>query len=230
MATGAAIASTAVGAVGAKKAGDRADDALASQNDMVALMQRYSDEAITTGEDALAFSQGLVDDWEATFGGIQDNLSQYYSNLDPAKYAQEYKTNLNENIDKQVTQMNDTMSASGLQTAGMKQQTAKEAAFAKATGGAQADLMAEDKVNSMKQGFVNSGAGQQSAANSSTFNAYGNLSGSQMQAGANVGGVGANVAGDQAQMHADDTAGYMKTGLEGAATIGGMADKGKWFV
>ena len=230
MAVGAAIGSTAVGVAGTVKSGKQADKAMSQQNDMVALMQGYSDEAITTGEDALAFSQGLVDDWEATFGGIQENLSQYYSNLDPTKYAQEYKTNLNENIDKQVTQMNDTMSASGLQTAGMKQQTAKEAAFAKATGGAQADLMAEDKVASMKQGFVNSGAGQQSAANSSTFNAYGNLSGSQMQAGANVGGVGANVAGNQAQMHADDSAGYMKTGLEGMSTIGGMADKGKWFV
>ena len=72
------------------------------------------------GQEGVNFAQGMLDQWESTFGGVQDNLSDYYKNLDPAKYSQQYKTNLNENIDKQLYQMNETMAATGLQTAGMR--------------------------------------------------------------------------------------------------------------
>ncbi len=230
MATGAAVASAAVGVAGTVSSHKQGEAALENQEDMVGLIAGYADQALGYGEDALGFAQGLLEDWETTFGGIQENLSQYYSNLDPAKYAQEYKTNLNQNIDKQVGQVNDKMASSGLQTAGMKQQLDKEAAFAKAEGGAQADLMAEDKVNAMKQGFVNTGASQQANAQSSISNSYNNLAASSHQAGANIGGTGASIYGDQAQMRADDTAGYMKMGMEGVNTLGAMADKGGWFV
>jgi len=181
MAAGAAIAA-GVGAVKtvssgrqAKKAGEAADKsnkaAQGSAQQGIDEMLAYYGQAQGNLEDQLAFGQGMMDDWEETFGGIEDNLSEYYNNLDPVKYATSYKSNLNENIDKQMAQMNETMAATGLQTAGMKQQTAKEAAFAKATGGAQADIMAEDKVMSMKQGFLNSGDAQRT-------NAQGLISGS----------------------------------------------------
>lgn len=102
-------------------------------------------------------AQGMMTEFEATFGGVEENLVNYYQNLDPVKYATRYKTSLNANIDKQLNQMQESMAAKGIMTSGMMAQQNKEASFEKARGGAEADLMAEDKVNEMKQGFLNTG-------------------------------------------------------------------------
>ncbi len=209
MAVGAAIGSAVVGVGGlvqGKKAGDAADD---KYNKASSQLEKYMAQANVFGEDALEFSQGLLTDWEETFGSMQDNLSDYYSGLDPVKYATEYKSNLNDNIDKQLSQMNDTLSASGLQNSGMAAQTAKEAAFAKATGGAVADLAADDKVAAMQQGFVNSGANQQARAESGVAGGYSNLINIATGAGRNL----ANLTTGQAQQSAADAGGFMKGGL-----------------
>jgi hypothetical protein len=185
-------------------------------------MGKYFGEANLQGEQALEYAQQLMADWEQTFGGIEENLSDYYNNLDPEKYAQEYKTNLYENIDKQVAQLNDSLASSGLQSSGMAAQTAKEAAFAKATGSAQADLAAEDKVNAMKQGFVNTGANRYANAANATTNAYGNLANINMTAGSNIGsllGSQANMYGDQAKTYGKDAAGFLKAGLGSAPSF-----------
>ena len=222
MATGAAIGSAVVGIAGNRSASKSADASAQSAQDSlsqgIAEMEKYFEQANIHGEDALQFSQDMLGDWEDTFGGIEENLSSYYQNLDPAKYSQQYKTNLNENIDKELTQMNESMAASGLQTAGMKQQTAKEAAFAKAQGGAESDLMAEDKVRGMQQGFLNTGANQKSAANSSITNSYGNLANINMSAANSIGGMYGAQSGlsqGQSNQSASDAAGFMKGGMEG---------------
>ena len=210
MATGAAIGSVVVGGAGliqSKKQSDKADD---SMNRAISEIEKYMAQANIHGENALEFAQGLLENWEDTFGGIQDNLSDYYNNLDPDKYAAEYKSNLYENIDKQTAQLNATLDASGLQSAGMKAQTEKEAAFAKATGGAQADLMADDKVASMQQGFLNFGESQRTLAQGSVAGAHGNL-GNIAKAGAGaIGGVYERLAG----MQGSDAGGWMSGGLD----------------
>lgn len=103
-------------------------------------------------------AQGMIDDWELTFGGLEDNLSEYYNNLDPDKFAIQSKTILQDNLQKSMTQFNETMAANGLQSAGMKQQAAKEAAFLQATGNAQIDINAPETVAQMQQGFLNYGS------------------------------------------------------------------------
>jgi len=232
MATGSAIVAGAkmVGGVagGISKQRD-SDSSLGSQESSmqqgIDTMEKYFGDAIGTGEDALAYAQGLMDDWESTFGGIEQNLSDYYANLDPEKYAQSYKSDLNANIDKQLGQMNEQMAASGLQTAGMKQQTAKEAAFAKATGGAQADIAAEDTVKGMQQGFVNTGANRYANAANQTTNAYGNIANTQLNAGSSLGNAYSNQSGmygQQSSQQGADAGGFMKGGLDGAMDLVGL--------
>jgi len=179
-------------------------------------------------------AQKLLDEWEVTYGGLEDNLSEYYNNLDPAKYATQYKSNLNENIDTQMNQMNDELASSGLMSAGMRAQSEKEAAFAKATGGAQADLMAEDKVMGMKTDFLNRGENRKamydnaltgvstdsSSSSSSSSSNFGNsIGGSENQStsrGSNYAPVSdiANIKAGQAQQHASDSAGFVKGGID----------------
>ncbi len=115
-------------------------------------------------EEGIEYAQGLMDRWEGAFGSIQDNLSTYYNNLDPVKYSTENKARLNESLQKSMQQFNETMAATGLQSAGMKQQAAKEAAFKQAAGNAQIDLASEDKVRNMQQGWLNFGENQRQAA------------------------------------------------------------------
>ena len=234
MATGAAIVAgtkAVGGVVGGINANNKSNEAMANQSASMEqglqAMEQYMTQAGIHGQDALEYAQGMMTDWEDTFGGIEQNLSDYYSNLDPVKYAENYKSDLNANIDKQIGQMNETMAASGLQTAGMKQQTAKEAAFAKATGGAQADLMADDKVASMQQGFVNTGASKYANAASQNMNAHGNLANLNMNAGSSIGsmyGNQANMYGNQAAQYGADAGGFMKGGLEGASELAGMLE------
>jgi len=101
------------------------------------------------------YAQGLLDSWEQTFGGLQDNLSDYYNNLDPAKFATGEKAKFKQNLDKQMQQYNETMASSGLQSAGMRAQTAKETAFKTAEANSQIDLQSEEYVKDQQMGFLN---------------------------------------------------------------------------
>ena len=129
-----------------------------------------------TGGDTggIEFAQGMLDEWEGTFGGIEDNMKEYYENLDPTKYATQSKSQYMEEMNKQMKQFNDTMAASGLQSAGMKQQAAKEQAFQLAQGNAQIDLASEDYVADKKQGWLNYGSQYKQQATGLLGQAYAN--------------------------------------------------------
>ncbi|RLC88463.1 MAG: hypothetical protein DRI37_05185 [Chloroflexi bacterium] len=119
----------------------------------------------------IAAAQGFLDDWADTFGGLEDNLSNYYNNLDPDKFATQNKVALQQNLDKSMNQFNESMAASGLQSSGMKQQAAKEAMFAQATGNSNIDINAPEQVAQMQQGFLNYGAPFKQQAQSMLSNA-----------------------------------------------------------
>ncbi len=138
--------------------------------------QGYKAEGYTAAQiEELALAQGdnqagidaaqrMLDDWADTFGGLEDNLSNYYNDLDPDKFSTQSKIYLQESIDKSMKQFNETMAASGLQSSGMKQQAAKEAAFLQATGNAQIDIGAEETVAQMQQGFLSYGQAEKQQA------------------------------------------------------------------
>ena len=231
MATGALIAggAKAVGGIaGGYQAGKQSEKAMGNAllGQMFSLQANnlYMNEAKAAGMDSLEYAQKMLADWEDTFGGIEQNLSDYYNNLDPAKYAEQYKSNLYSDIDKQSQQLTEGLASQGLLTSGMKAQNDKEASFAKAQGGAQADLMAEDKVNAMKQGFVNTGANRLNNANSSVINANNNLANlSAQQAGASSGIFNnySNTQYNSGLAYGGSSGGFLKAGLDGIGEVAG---------
>ena len=196
-----------------KAASDASDAALAQSK----LTQQRMDEL---GTEMMDFNQGLLDEWEEMFGPMEQNLTDYYSELDPIKYATQNKQALTENIDKQLSQFNDTMSAQGLQTSGMKSQAMKEASFAKATGSAQIDVQAPEQVRQMQQGWL--GANQQEKANATAGinQAYGAQMNAQFQTGSAI----ANQYSQQAAMYSQSAAGY--TGMLGSLAGAGIGAYG----
>lgn len=142
--------------------------------DNQAMASNFSNFMNSLGEQGMEYAQGLMDSWESSFGGIQDNLTEYYNNLDPEKFATQNKADYKANLDKQMSQFNETMAANGLQSAGMKQQTAKEAMFKTAEANSQIDLAADDQVAQMKQGFLQFGEGQRGSAETAMGNAQSN--------------------------------------------------------
>ena len=163
--------------------------------------------------------QASLDSFEQYYGGIEENLSNYYKNLNPVKFAQQYKTSLADYTNKQLQQHTDSMASRGLMTSGMREQASKEAAFGLAQGNAQADLQAEEQVRSMQQGWANRGrdvmandqqlAGTQAGMNSKLLGL-----GTQAVMGANtdiantIGDIrGEKLAGDKAA-HANKVKGW----------------------
>jgi len=242
--TGAAIASAGMSVYSGMQASDRADDAQRSSEEesMLARQDREAAMGVIEGNqsnvDALQsflndmgaqgieYAQGLLDNWEQSFGGVQDNLTEYYENLDPTKYAVEQKALFKESIDKQMTQYNETMAAGGLQSAGMKAQTAKEAAFKTAQTNAQIDIGAEDKVASMKQDWLQFGDAQRASGENAMNTALGReaefgTKGFQAQTDQNTRLAGAMV-GD-AQAHDQYAANY------GASAAGYEEASGNYF-
>lgn len=187
---GAAIGSAVGGIMGASAAGDANDQAQADSAAAAVARQESIDtvkgnqanvdelQAFLTesGAQGIEYAQGLMDSWENSFGGVKDNLTDYYNNLDPAKFATSSKATFMASMDKQMKQYDETMASSGMQSAGMKAQTAKEAAFKTAEGNASIDINAPEQVAQMQQGFVNSGETERrDAQNTMTNNMNNNV-------------------------------------------------------
>ncbi len=216
--TGAAIASAATGAVSlgksfgdSKRAGEAGDRAVSAAERNIGVANDLNKLLTQLGADGVEVAQGLMDDWEGTFGGIQDKLATYYQELAPTQYSAQAKADYALNLDKQMKQYNETMAGQGLQTAGMKQQTAKEAAFKQAEVNTGIDLAADDKVAALQQGFVNSGEGQRNQATNFLNTALGRQ-GQYATTGANAilnanTGV-ANAYTGQAQAYGQSGAGF----------------------
>lgn len=187
---GAAIGSAVGGIMGGRSEAKAAKRSQSAADKEAALAREYQDKAIGAiednqgnvddlqnfltemGDQGVEYAQGLFDSWEGSFGGIQDNMTDYYNNLDPTKFATQSKANFQASMDKQMKQFNETMAAGGLQSAGMKQQAAKEAAFKMAEGNAQIDIQSEEYVAQQKMGFL--GFGEQQRAEASNANLQAN--------------------------------------------------------
>ena len=124
-----------------------------------------------TNQQGIEIAQEMMDNWANTFGGLEENLSEYFNNLDPDKYAIQSKIALQENLDKSLTQFNETMAAKGLQSSGMQQQVAKEAMFAQAAGNASIDINADDVVAQQQMGFLQYGQAEKLQAGNLLSNA-----------------------------------------------------------
>lgn len=141
---GATVVSGAMSSRAASKSADAASDASAAQ---------------------LAFEQERYDDWQAVYGPIQDNLSNYYQNVTPEYYAavgletfeQQYQTSM-KRLDESLVQRGIDPS-SGL-AASMEQQA--ELAAAETRAGIRRD--AERQAAEDQSRFLQIGLGQNPAS------------------------------------------------------------------
>ncbi len=117
----------------------------------------YSAQLGTMRDEYNAGEQQALDQYEAYYGNVEQNLSDYYNNLNPAKFAQQYKTSLQDHLNKQVQQYTDSLASRGLMSSGMRNQAMKEQAFAQAQGNAQADINAPEDVRQMQQAWGDRG-------------------------------------------------------------------------
>jgi len=210
--TGAAIGSAVGGILGSVSSSKDADAAMESgeaalDNGMAAIMKQI--EAMRgANEDAGEFYKGLMEDWEGTFGGIQDNLSDYYNNLDPSKFATQGKANLQQSMDKAIGQMNEQFAANGMQTAGQKQQMEF--------------LASGESQRNMAQG----GMGQ-------TLNNAVNIEGQGMSAISGMFGAQSSMYQNMSAQHGADAGGFLSGGLGLAGgllgTKQGQKEMGSWW-
>ena len=155
---GAGILRGSLGYLG-QAAGDyaRARESAAKISPMLEEARKWSQEAVQNakdfndlmyqyGQEFKGWTQGLMDDWEDMFGDMQQNLVDYYNNLDPVKYATEWKSTIEQSLNKEMKQLNETLAQTGLYTTGMKMQLEKERQFKQAEMNAMADLESEERV------------------------------------------------------------------------------------
>jgi len=173
----------------------------------------YNDLMTYFGDAGVANAQGMLDEWESAFGSIQDNLSDYYNNLDPLKFSQESKTAYAQNLDKQMKQLNEGLAQRGITTSGQRAQLEKEAAFEKARTNASIDINAPEQVAQMKQSWLNRGDASKSRADQAVIGALGNQ--------ATYAGLG-----KESMMNANTNMANVLTGQASQSAVGSAAAAG----
>ena len=242
--TGAAIASAAMSIYSGVKQSKAADEAQEASDRDSAYAREQAEKAYgivegnqgnvdelqdflnSMGAEGIEYAQGIMDDWEGTFGGIEDNMSEYYNNLDPEKFATGEKARFKQNLDKQMTQYNETMASNGLQSAGMKAQTAKEAMFKTAEQNSQIDLSSEEHVADQKMNFLDFGESRRASAETAMGNALGHktaLGAQGLNAQINQTSRLASAAGGMSDFYGQSAANY------GASAAGHNQAAGNYF-
>lgn len=111
------------------------------------------------------YAQNVWQDWETMYGPIEKNLVNYYSNLDPDKYATQWKAAIEQNMNKQFKQFEQAAAQTGLMTTGMSMQAKQDQSYKQAMANAQAEMMAPEKVAQMQGDFYGKfGAPQKATA------------------------------------------------------------------
>ena len=158
------------------------------------------------------FAQEVWQDWEAMYGPLEDNLVNYYSNLDPDKFSTQWKAEIEQELNKEFNQFKQAAAQTGIMTSGMMLQAQRDQSYKQAMANAQADLAAPEHVAQMQQGFYGTfGAPQKASAQ--------NLLGSSIMSQADLMNMGVgqqlqsrnqliNLAGQNQNAYMQSAAGY----------------------
>jgi len=213
--TGAAIGAGIGGSLGGSyDASKMQKDAIKSQEDIA--------------QAQLAFNQQQYDDWKRIFGPIEDNLADYYQELDPESYAAQMKSSISNYYNQAGQNINRQLSQRGIDNSGLAVAVSRDLEQEEARQKAIADQQAKDIVEQKKLSFLGLGLGNQGALQANINNSYGtqlNLA-SQQLALANQQGMQAN----KSLANAAAAGSYMYTkGLFGAPTTNTMPTNGYNF-
>ena len=125
---------------------------------------RDADNANAATAESLAFEQEKYDDWKETYGGIEDNLSDYYSSLTPEYFEAQGLESFQQEYQTAMTNVQSTLAQRGIEDSGIALATevsgAQSAATNRATIRAQAPSLAAEEQRS----FLQVGLGQNPGA------------------------------------------------------------------
>lgn len=162
--TGAIIGASVIGA-GASMA------AAGSASDSASAATAASSQASAA---SLAFSKEQYEDWKATFGDVQDNLSAYYKNLTPAAIEASGIQNINSSYAQASKQVTQSLAQRGISSSGLEGQAIVDLATKQAHDTANLRVQAPIMAAQEKMKFLALGLNQGSAAVAGVGNAYSN--------------------------------------------------------
>lgn len=122
----------------------------------------------------LDFDMQRYDDWQNIFGGLQENLSNYYSSIDPDYYVSAGLEAFEKERENQMTRLNETLAQRGLKNSGIAATVGREDAISSAEARASIRREAPRQAREDQSRFLQIGMGQNPA--SSVSSTLGNIS------------------------------------------------------
>lgn len=142
---GAAIA--AVGAIGGSIISSRASS-------------KASKRAADAQNAQLNFDMERYDDWQNIFGGVQENLSNYYNSISPDYYVAAGLEAFEKEREAQMGKLNETLAQRGLSNSGLAATVATEDAISSAEARASIRREAPRQAREDQSRFLQIGMGQ----------------------------------------------------------------------
>ena len=142
---GAAI--TAVGAIGGSVISSRASS-------------KASKRAADAQDAQLNFDMERYDDWQNIFGGVQENLSNYYNSISPDYYVAAGLEAFEKEREAQMGKLNETLAQRGLSNSGLAATVATEDAISSAEARASIRREAPRQAREDQSRFLQIGMGQ----------------------------------------------------------------------
>lgn len=122
--------------------------------------KRATEAASEASESELAFNQQRYDDWKEVYGPIQDNLSNYYSNLSPDLYEAQGLEAFNAEFQKAQDDVATSLAQRGITDSGLAAQLEQQGAVTAAENRAAIRMDAPSKVAELQSNFLQIGLGQ----------------------------------------------------------------------
>ncbi len=123
-----------------------------------------SDEADEAAKASLDFQKQQYQDWQDTFGPIQDNLALYYQNISPDYYEATGLANFQKERQAQLEQLSTTLAQRGLTNSGTAATLERENAIDTATQRAAIRTGAKQQAVSDMSNFLQIGQGSNPAS------------------------------------------------------------------
>ncbi len=118
-----------------------------------------ADTMASSADSELAFAQQQYDDWQAIYGPVQQNLSDYYTNLNADQYAAQGVQYAEEEYTKASEQLNQSLSQRGLMDSGISASIERENSFGLAETKADIRQGADEAVANQQLSFLSVGQG-----------------------------------------------------------------------
>lgn len=144
------VAGAAIAAVGAVAGGVMSSSA----------SSKASKRAADAQDAQLSFDMERYDDWQNIFGGLQENLSNYYNSISPDYYVAAGLEAFEKEREAQMGKLNETLAQRGLSNSGLAATVATENAISSAEARASIRREAPRQAREDQSRFLQIGMGQ----------------------------------------------------------------------